>query len=120
MINDKYTEEIKHITKQQDKIFNSIDKKHQIEINIIDEICWFNIIKFEYEYYKTFLLMLKDCLIFLKNNNVEYIKQYIYENDCEYFKNSSIVNIDQNKYIVSTRIENFVDEIICVFGINKI
>jgi hypothetical protein len=120
MINDNYMEDIEKIIKQQDKIFNSIDKKHQIEIKIIDNISWFNINKFDFEYYKTFLLILKDILVFLKNNNVLYIKQYIYENDCEYFKNSSIINVDQDIYIVTTNIDNFIEEIINVFGIKKI
>ncbi len=117
---DEYIKEAKRINEQKHKIFNSIDKKHEIEINIIENICWFNINKFEYEYYKTFLLMLKDILVFLKNNGVVYIKQYINENDCEYFKNSSVVNIDQDNYVVTTNIDYFIDEITCVFGINKI
>jgi len=33
---------------QLNKIFNSIDNKHQIEVNIIDNISWFNINKFDY------------------------------------------------------------------------
>ncbi len=117
---DEYIKEAKRINEQKHKIFNSIDKKHEIEINIIENICWFNINKFEYEYYKTFLLMLKDIILFLKNNNVNFIKQYINENDCEYFKNSSIINLDENTNIVSTNIDNFIDEIVCVLGINKI
>ena len=67
------------------KVFNSIDNKHQIEITIIDDICWFYINKFDFEYYKTFLLTLKDVLMYLKKNNVIYIKQYIDQNDIEFF-----------------------------------
>lgn len=115
MINFKNIEE-----KNQLKIFDSVDKKHQIEINIIDDISWFNINNFDFEYYKTFLLMLKDILIFLKKKNITHIKQYIYKNDCEYFKNSLIINLDDDKYIVSTNLENFLDEIINVLGIKKI
>jgi len=120
MISDTSNDEYQNIIKQQNKIFNSVDKNHQIEVSVVGNTCWFNINKFEFEYYKTFLLMLKDVLVFLKNNNVIYIKQYIYEDDCEYFKNSSVVNIYKDKYIVTTNIDNFIDEIISVFGINKI
>lgn len=102
------------------KIFDSIDNKHQIETNIIENICWFNINKFDYEYYKTFLLTLKDVLLYLNKNNIIHIKQYIYEEDIEFFKNSSTVNIYENQYIVTTNITDFIDEIICVLGIKKI
>ena len=105
---------------QQKKIYNSIDNKHQIKINIIDDVCWFNINKFDFEYYKTFLLVLKDVLIYLRKNNVIYIKQYISEEDTKYFTKSTIVNIDRDQYTITTNINDFVDEIINVFGINKI
>lgn len=101
------------------KIFNSIDNKHQISVYIIDDVCWFNIDKFDYEYYKTFLLNLKDVLLYLKKNNVIYIKQYVFEEDVVLFKNSSSINID-DKYVITTNIDIFVDEIISVFGIKKI
>ncbi len=117
---DKDNEWVQKVSGQKSKLFNSIDKKHEIQVDIIENICWFNINKFEFEYYKTFLLMLKDIILFLKNNNVNFIKQYINENDCEYFKNSSIINLDENTNIVSTNIDNFIDEIVCVLGINKI
>jgi hypothetical protein len=103
-----------------DKNFNSIDNKHQIETSIIDNICWFNINKFDFENYKTFLLTLKDVLIYLKKNNIIYIKQHVYEEDIEYFKNSSIINTDENKYTITTNIDVFVDEMVNVLGIRKI
>lgn len=102
------------------KKFNSIDKKHEIEINIIENISWFNINKLDFEYIKTFLILLKDVLIFLKKNNVQNIKQNIQEDDIKYFKNSEIINLNDNLYCVTTNINNFIDEIINVFGINKI
>ena len=102
------------------KIYNSIDNKHQIEINIIENISWFNINKLDFESFKTFLLLLKDIMTYLKNNNIKYIKQYIEEKDTEYFKKSSIINLDKNYYMVTTYIDDFIDEIILVFGINKI
>jgi len=128
MTSNSYFENIKQVGNQynynisnsQNKIFNSVDKKHQIEINLIDNISWFNINKFDFEYYKTFILLLKDVLMHLKNNRVVYIKQYIFETDCDYFKKSTIVNTDSDKYIVTTNIDCFIDEIIGVFGINKI
>lgn len=111
---------MENIINQQNKVFNSIDNKHQIETTIIENICWFNINKFDFEYYKTFLLTLKDVLLYLKKNNVKYIKQYIYEEDVVYFKKSSIVELDENKYIVNTNIDDFIDEIVNVFEIKKI
>ena len=101
------------------KIFNSIDNNHQIEINIIDDISWFNINKLNFESFKTFLLLLKDVMIYMKNNNIKYIKQYLTEEDINYFKKSSIINLDENRYIVTSNINDFVDEIISVFDIKK-
>lgn len=102
------------------KIFNSIDNKHQIETNIVGNICWFNINNFNFEYYKTFLLTLKDVMIYLKKNNVNLIKQYVYEDDVEFFKKSSTININENLYVITTNISDFIDEIVNVLGINKI
>jgi hypothetical protein len=102
------------------KIFNSVDLKHQISTYIIDDICWFNIDKFEFEYYKTFLLTIKDVLLYLKKNKVIYIKQYVFEEDVILFKNSSSTNINENQFIITTNIDIFIDEIIGVFGINII
>ena len=102
------------------KIFNSIDNKHQIEINTIEDISWFNICKLDFESFKTFLILLKDVMTFMKNNNVKFIRQYIIEEDIIYFKKSSIVNLDKNMYMVTTKIDDFIDEIINVFDIKKI
>lgn len=105
---------------QLKKIFNSIDLKHQIEISLIDDIGWFNINKFDFELYKTFLLLLKDVLIYLSTNNVQYIKQYILETDLEYFKKSSYIELENNEYIISTKIIDFVSEMTSVLGIKKL
>lgn len=102
------------------KIFNSLDKKHQIEITIIDEISWFNINKLDYEYCKTFLILLKDVILFLNQNNVRFIKQYIYGEDLEYFKKSSYINVDDNTYVVTSEIIHFLSELVSVLGINKL
>lgn len=102
------------------RIFDSIDNKHQIEINIIDNISWFNINKLDFETFKTFLILLKDVIIYMKKNKVNCIKQYIMEEDAIFFKKSLIDNLDNNNLIVSTNIDDFVDEIINVMGIKKI
>lgn len=102
------------------KIFNSVDNKHQITIFMIDDVSWFNIDKFDLEYYKTFLLILKDVLLFLKKHNVIYIKQYVFEEDAMLFKNSSCTNINENLYVITTNINIFIDEIINVFKLNFI
>ena len=102
------------------KIFNSVDNKHQIETHIIENISWFNINKLDFEIFKTFLILLKDVMMYMKNNNVLYIRQYITEEDTMYFKKSSVVNLDENTYVVTTNIADFIDEIIEVFGVKKL
>lgn len=104
----------------ENKIFNSIDNKHQIEANIIENISWFNINKLDFESFKTFLILLKDVIVYMKNNNIMYIRQYIMEEDILYFKKSSIVNLDENTYMVTTNIIDFIDEITNVLGIKKL
>lgn len=108
--------EMKHTGKN----FISIDKNHQINTSIIDEISWFNIEKLNFEYFKSFLILLKDVMFYFKNNNIKIIKQYVREEDIIFFKKSSKTNIDNNVWIISTNIEDFLDEIINVFGICKI
>lgn len=103
----------------EEKIFNSIDNNHQISINIITDVAWFNINKLNFESFKTFLILLKDVLIYMKKNNVKYIKQYVNEEDMHFFKKSSIFDMDNNVYSITTKIDDFVDEIVNVFDIKK-
>lgn len=102
------------------KLFNSIDLKHQIEISILEDISWFNINKIDYECCKTFLILLKDVLTYLSKKNVKYIKQYIVKDDIELFKSSTFIESSNNTFIVNTKIEEFVPEIVNVLGINKL
>lgn len=102
------------------KIFDSIDKKHQIEINIIDDIAWFNIIKLDYENCKTFLILLKKIMNYLNSNNIKFIKQYIYEEDLKYFEKSSYLDIGNSQYVISTEIIHLLSELMNVLGIHKL
>lgn len=102
------------------KIFDSIDMKHQIEIKIIDDISWFNIIKIDYEKCKTFLILLKSVIEYLNLNNVKFIKQYIYEEDLKFFEKSSFLDINNNQYIISTDIRDFLLELVNALGVNKL
>ena len=104
------------------KIFNSLDFKHQIEISIIGDIAWFNINKLNYEFCKTFLILLKDVIEFISENKAKYIKQYLNKDDLEYYTKSSFVEEDLEKsvYCASTKLEDFVEEIANALGIKKI
>jgi hypothetical protein len=110
----------KYLQNEFNKLFDSIDLKHQIEISVLDDISWFNINKIDYANIKTFLLLLKDILGYLSNKNIKYVKQYINKNDLELFTKSSFIELSDNVVIVSTKIEEFIPEIIDVFGINKL
>jgi hypothetical protein len=104
------------------KIFDSIDKKHQIEIKIekFENIGWFNINKLDYENYKTFLIILKIVIEYLSSKNIKIIKQYIYEEDLKYFEKSSYLDIGNGQFIVSTDIIHFLSELINALGVNKL
>lgn len=104
------------------KIFNSIDIKHQIEINIdfTGEFAWFNINKLDYESCKTFLIVLKEVMEFLNSNNIKIIKQYVYEEDLKFFEKSSHLDIGNGKFIITTDIIHFLSELVNALGINKL
>lgn len=102
------------------KTFNSLDKKHQIDIKIIDDVAWFNINKLDYENYKTFLLLIKNIISFLNDKKINTIKQYINEKDLIFFEKSSYVNIGNNQCIVSTDIIHFLSELVNALGIQKL
>ena len=102
------------------KLFDSIDLKHQIEISILEEISWFNINKIDYQNCKTFLLLLKDVMKYLSGKQIKYIKQYINKDDLIFFTTSSYTESSDNTYVISTSIEYFIPEITIALGINKI
>lgn len=102
-----------------EKIFESIDKQHQIKITIIDNIAWFNINALNYKLYKTFLLLLKDVMSYLASHNITHVKQYVSVDDLENFPSSSHVDLDGGVYIISTPIINFLEELSNALGIKK-
>ena len=96
-----------------DKQFISIDKYHEINTTIIDNFCYFTIVKLDLENYKTLLLLLKDIILFLYLKNVKFIKQSIVQNDVQFFKKSTInyTNDKINPVWITTKIEDFIEEI---------
>lgn len=101
------------------KQFNSIDKNHQIDINIIDDTAYFSINMLNPEKYKTFLLLLKSCFEYMVINNIKYIKQYINEDDIDNFKKSVIIR-EKNTVIVKTHIDDFLIELCDALGMNRL
>jgi hypothetical protein len=101
------------------KTFISFDKKHQFNIDIIEDTAYFTLLLINPEYYKTFLLLLKNAVELLVNNNVKYIKQYINEEDIVLFKNSIIIK--ENTFVlVKTKIEDFAYELCDALGIQRL
>ncbi len=101
------------------KIFTSIDNFHIIGITLCDDIAYFKIILFEFENVKTFLLLFKECIEYLNNNNIKIIKQEIVNEDIELFKNSKIINKTSEEHtMIETNFINFIDEIYNVLNIN--
>jgi hypothetical protein len=104
----------------EDKIFTSLDLSHKIEIKIIQDISWFNILEFDYSKQKTFVLLFKEVVEYFQSKNVKWVKQYIMKEDVGYFKNSTVNEIEENVFIVCTPIIHFVNEMVSVLGIIKI
>lgn len=101
------------------KQFSSIDKEHQLYIDIIEDTAYFTIEIINPEKYKTFLLLLKTIFEYMLNNNVKYVKQYINYNDIENFKNSEIYS-ERDVIIVKTKIEDFLFELCDALGMNRL
>lgn len=101
------------------KRFTSINGNHEIDITIIEEIAWFDIIKFKYEECKLFILLFKDVLTYMYENNIQYVKQYVNNSDVEMFKYSEYV-INNDYSIITTPIDQFIDEICNVLNIKKL
>lgn len=103
-----------------DKKFISIDKSHEIDTAVIDELCYLTIINITPENYKTLLLLFKDIIMYLNLKNVKYIKQFIHYEDVQSFKNSTIsVTDDDNKFAwITTNIVDFMEEICNALNIN--
>jgi hypothetical protein len=99
--------------------FASIDNNHCIEISIIEDTCYFNIVRLIPEFYKTFLILLKKVIEYMSNNKIKYIKQYIVEEDKELFKKSIFLE-KNNILVVKTDIENFIEEICDAIGIQRL
>ena len=104
----------------QEKDFISIDKEHLIKIAIIDDIGWFQIVNTNFEKYKTFFLLIKDCIDYFRQNNIKYIKQCVLSTDTESFKYSEITRINEEMSTVTTPLVNFIDELVNVLDIKLI
>ena len=117
MNNDIFINNKKLIT---DKKFISIDKSHEIDTAVIDELCYLTIINITPKNYKTLLLLFKDIIMYLNLKNVKYIKQFIHYEDAQSFKNSTIsVTDDDNKFAwITTNIVDFMEEICNALNIN--
>jgi hypothetical protein len=103
-----------------EKNFVSVDKSHEINTTILDELCYLTIIKITPENYKTLLLLFKDIILYLNLKNVKYIKQFIHNNDKNSFKKSTINESDEDKNFVwiTTNIIDFMEEICFALNIN--
>lgn len=106
--------------KYEEKIMESLDLKHKIKVSVRADIGWFEIIEFNFEHQKTFIILLKDVIEHYKKGSVEIIKQYVTEEDKNYFSNSNIIKIDDNIYEVTSQINKFIDDMVSVLGIKRL
>ena len=104
----------------KEKDFLSVDKEHQIKTSIIDNIGWFQITNVNFEKYKSFFLLIKDCVDYFRENNIQYIKQYILSEESGLFKYSEITQFDDLMSTVSTPITKFIDELVNTLDIKII
>lgn len=102
--------------------FTSIDKKHSIGIKILGDVAEFEIIQFQYENYKTFLLLLKTVVEHFASNSIKFIKQRIAEDELPLFHYSTLdVWYKEDEIaLITTPIEYFAEEIYNVLGLCKL
>lgn len=99
------------------KDFISFDEEHQISLNIDNDESWFEINKFNFEFYKTFLLLFKEVFDFMIKNNIKIVKQYINEEDKKYFESSTFIEYNSNIIIAYTPLDKFTCDIMNALGI---
>lgn len=103
------------------KQFVSLDENHQINISIINNVAWFEIIKLKQEEYKTFVYLFKEVIEFFSKNNIISINQVIDKESVKYCKLSEIKQINENLYEINTKLRDFIDEVIVnLLGIQRI
>jgi len=103
------------------KQFVSLDENHQINISIINNVAWFEIIKLKQEEYKTFVYLFKEVIEFFSKNNIISINQVIDKESLKYCKLSEIKQINENLYEINTKLRDFIDEVIVnLLGIQRI
>ena len=110
-------------------LFTSIDKLHTIEITIFGDIAELSITSFHYESYKTFLLLLKNVIEYMANENIKYVKQRILESDIPLFTKSTIDTYIQKgekdkdsirTVLITTPIIHIAEEIYNALGLKKV
>lgn len=95
----------------------SIDNKHKIKLQINGNNAIFTIIRFEFEFYKSFLMLLKDIIHDLNSKNIKNIIQYINNDDCVNFNKSEIIKIDNDICMIVTNINIFAEQMYDALGI---
>jgi len=104
-----------------DKQFVSLDENHKINISIINNIAWFEIIKLKQEEYKTFVYLFKEVIEYFNKNNIISINQVIDKESVKYCKLSEIKQINEKLYEINTKLKDFIDEVIInLLGIQRI
>ena len=97
-----------------DNLFISIDKQHRISlIPITNDIIIFELQKFDIEYVKTFVLLLKECIEYIQLKKFKNIYQYINIDEFKLFKYSKIIDviININYYIIEIPIDKLMPEL---------
>lgn len=97
-----------------DNLFISIDKHHRISlIPITNDIIIFELQKFDIEYVKTFVLLLKECIEYIQLKKFKNIYQYINIDEFKLFKYSKIIDgmININYYIIEIPIDKLMPEL---------
>ena len=103
------------------KIFNSIEMFHSISINIINETdCFYDLLLYNPEEYKSFILLIKEIIEYLNNNKIKYIYYSIPKK--LYFDSFITIENNETEYeiVIKTTLIEFINQIIQIHNIQQL
>jgi hypothetical protein len=103
------------------KIFNSIGNNHSISINLINETdCYYDLLQYNPDDYKCFVLLIKEIIEYLHKNKIKYIYYSIPKN--LYFDSFITIENDETEYeiVIKTTLNEFVNQIIQIHNIQQL
>ena len=100
------------------KIFNSICNNHSVMINLINASeCYYDLLKYTPEEYKSFMLLIKEIIEYLQLNKIKYIFYSIPKNLYQESFKTIENNETEDEILIKTSLNEFINQIIQIHHI---